>query len=107
MYNPFKQIAHTISSIFAKKDNPVSQPPKNDIAVPEIPPGVVKGKCKRWSDVKGYGFLSQENGSDVFVHHTAILGEGYKTLVTGQEVTFKVTHGPKGLLAVDVTKLQN
>ncbi len=63
------------------------------------------GKVKWFNDTKGYGFIEQENGEDVFVHFTAIQGEGYKTLAEGQTVEFEVTQGPKGLQASKVTKV--
>lgn len=65
----------------------------------------MKGKVKWFSNQKGYGFITAEDGKDVFVHHTAILGEGYKTLNEGQEVEFDVTSGPKGQQASNVRKL--
>jgi CspA family cold shock protein len=64
-----------------------------------------KGKVKWFNNTKGYGFIERENGQDVFVHHTAISGEGYKTLDEGAAVEFEVTEGPKGLQATDVTKV--
>ena len=64
-----------------------------------------KGKVKWFSNQKGYGFITPENGADVFVHHTAIQGEGYKTLEEGQEVEFEIEKGPKGVQATKVVKL--
>lgn len=66
---------------------------------------MVKGKVKWFSNQKGYGFITPENGKDVFVHHTAIQGEGYKTLEEGQEVEFEIKQGPKGEQATNVTKI--
>jgi CspA family cold shock protein len=63
------------------------------------------GKVKWFNDAKGYGFISRENGPDVFVHHTAIIGEGFKTLAEDQEVEFEVVQGQKGLQAQNVVKL--
>jgi CspA family cold shock protein len=54
--------------------------------------------------VKGYGFIERENGSDVFVHHTAIEAEGYRSLKGGQEVEFEIVDGPKGLQAQKVRR---
>ena len=64
-----------------------------------------KGKVKWFSNQKGYGFITPEDGKDVFVHHTAIQGNGYKTLEEGQEVEFEITTGPKGEQATNVVKL--
>lgn len=60
------------------------------------------GTVKWFSAQKGYGFISQENGPDVFVHHSAIQGEGYKSLEENQKVEFDVTEGPKGPQAGNV-----
>jgi CspA family cold shock protein len=57
---------------------------------------VTTGTVKWFSAQKGYGFISQENGPDVFVHHSSIQGEGYKSLEENQKVEFDVTEGPKG-----------
>jgi CspA family cold shock protein len=63
------------------------------------------GTVKWFNNSKGFGFIARESGSDVFVHHTAIKGDGYKSLEEGQKVEFKVTRGPKGDQASDVVKL--
>ncbi|MFA5646439.1 MAG: cold shock domain-containing protein [Candidatus Ratteibacteria bacterium] len=63
-----------------------------------------KGTVKWFNNSKGYGFIARENGQDVFVHYTAIGGDGYKTLDEGMAVEFEVTEGPKGLQATNVTK---
>ena len=60
------------------------------------------GVVKWFSSQKGYGFISQEDGPDVFVHHTAIQGEGYKSLQENQKVEFDLTEGPKGPQATNV-----
>lgn len=65
---------------------------------------MARGKVKWFNNQKGYGFITPENGSDVFVHHTAIQGEGYRTLEEGQDVEFEVQKGPKGDQAVNVVK---
>lgn len=66
---------------------------------------MVKGKVKWFNNQKGYGFITPESGNDVFVHHSAIQGEGYKSLDEGQEVEFEITKGPKGEQATNVVKL--
>ena len=63
------------------------------------------GTVKWFNNDKGYGFLQRESGEDVFVHHTAIVGQsGYRTLKEGEQVDFEVKQGPKGLQAENVTK---
>ena len=64
-----------------------------------------QGTVKWFNNTKGFGFISRESGDDVFVHHTAIQGEGYKSLDEGQRVEFLVTRGPKGEQATNVVKL--
>jgi CspA family cold shock protein len=66
---------------------------------------MAKGTVKWFNDQKGYGFITPENGNDVFVHHSAIQGEGYKSLGEGQQVEFQIEKGPKGEQATNVVKL--
>ena len=63
-----------------------------------------KGTVKWFNPEKGYGFITGDDGKDVFVHWSAIQGEGFKSLTEGQEVTYDVTEGPKGMQASNVVK---
>ena len=64
-----------------------------------------KGRIKWFDSKKGYGFISREDGTDVFVHFSAIQGDGFKTLEEGEEVEFEVTQGQKGPQAANVSKV--
>jgi len=66
---------------------------------------MAKGKVKWFNDAKGFGFLEQENGEDVFCHFSAISGDGFKSLQEGDAVEFDVTNGQKGLQAENVRKI--
>jgi CspA family cold shock protein len=65
----------------------------------------ITGTVKWFSRTKGYGFITQPDGPDVFVHYSAIAGEGFRNLDEGQQVEFTVQQGPKGLQAADVRPL--
>ena len=64
-----------------------------------------KGIVKWFNPNKGFGFITPENGKDVFVHHSAIQGEGYRSLGEGQDVEFEIVNGPKGEQAQNVVKI--
>ena len=65
---------------------------------------MAEGTVKWFNDAKGFGFIEQESGEDVFVHYSAIGGDGFKSLVEGDKVEFEVTQGPKGIQAANVVK---
>ncbi len=64
---------------------------------------MARGTVKWFNDQKGFGFITAEDGKDYFVHHSSIIGEGFKTLPEGQEVQFEIAKGEKGPKAVQVT----
>ena len=66
---------------------------------------MARGMVKWFNDQKGYGFIAPEEGEDVFVHHSSIQGEGFKTLREGEEVEFEITEGEKGKQATNVVKV--
>ncbi len=66
---------------------------------------MAQGTVKWFNDAKGFGFISQEGGEDVFVHHTAIQADGFRSLAEGERVEFDVQRGPKGLQAANVRKI--
>ena len=65
---------------------------------------MAEGTVKWFNDAKGFGFISQADGSDVFVHFSTIQGDGFKSLAEGERVTFEIEDGPKGLQASNVSK---
>jgi cold shock protein len=65
---------------------------------------MAQGSVKWFNDAKGFGFISQEDGEDVFVHFSAVQAQGFKSLAEGDKVEFEVTRGPKGLQAANVRK---
>lgn len=78
-----------------------------DVAVELLTSSKVVGKVKWFSDQKGYGFIAREDAVDVFVHHSAIRMDGYRTLRQGEDVVYELTDGEKGPQAVNVEKYQS
>jgi len=66
---------------------------------------MAQGTVKWFNESKGFGFITAEDGTDVFVHHTSIRGSGFKTLAEGDKVSFDIEKGPKGPKAINVVKL--
>ena len=66
---------------------------------------MAQGTVKWFNESKGYGFITADEGKDVFVHYSAILGDGFKTLAEGQKVSFEIVNGAKGPQAANVEKL--
>lgn len=66
---------------------------------------MAQGTVKWFNDAKGFGFIAQDGGDDVFVHHTAIQGEGFRSLAEGERVEFDVQNGAKGLQAANVRRI--
>ena len=79
----------------------------SDSAGDDCPPARVRGTVKWFNNAKGFGFIAQEGGKDVFVHHSAILDTGFRTLSEGESVEFGVVEGPKGLQATEVVRLDS
>jgi len=76
-----------------------------ELLVKEGSRSMAKGKVKWFNETKGYGFIEQENGEDVFVHFSAVQGSGFKTLAEGDKVEFDIVQGEKGPKAVNVVKV--
>jgi cold shock protein len=93
-----------IDSVRAPVPPPLVRSPCKNIAASTD--GRVTGRVKWFNDAKGYGFIAQDGGKDVFVHHSAIMAEGFRSLSEGDDVEFEVVEGPKGLQASNVRKIK-
>src|ERR1051325_81167 len=80
------------------------QPPQRGRPASQRVVTMEKGTVKWFNDAKGFGFITREGAPDVFVHHTAIVAEGFRSLSEGEAVEFEVVQGPKGLQAANVRK---
>ena len=85
--------------------NPAGVFPRGPRAPFQEVAAMAKGTVKWFNDAKGFGFIAQDGGKDVFVHHTAIIAEGFRSLSEGDKVEFEVVEGPKGLQASNVRKV--
>ncbi len=85
------------SSLFVRQCRRMTPPSRRE--------QLATGKVKWFNDAKGFGFITQESGEDVFVHFSAVQAQGFKSLAEGDQVEFEVTRGPKGLQAANVRKV--
>ncbi len=97
----------SVEPIQDRNDSSITKPSTESHVIEEnkTNSGKVEGTVKWFNDSKGFGFISQDDGPDVFVHHTGILGEEYKSLSEGDRVEFEIEQGEKGFKAFNVKKL--
>jgi cold shock protein len=89
------------TEVFITKDSGLKRTPKKNQEEVQMAEGTVKW----FNDAKGFGFIAQDGGDDVFVHHSAIQADGFKTLDEGARVTFDIVDGPKGPAAANVVQV--
>jgi CspA family cold shock protein len=102
-------VGHYVRSAFFRgffnPANPAGVLPRSFRAPFQEVAAMAKGTVKWFNDAKGFGFIAQDGGKDVFVHHTAIIADGFRSLSEGDNVEFEVVEGPKGLQASNVRKV--
>lgn len=92
-------------TVWLHREEEVEEEKENNTKEIKVGEESMNGTVKWFNDSKGYGFISREDGDDVFVHHSSIAGEGFKSLAEGDKVTFEIEQGDKGPSAVNVQKV--
>src|SRR5687768_17180078 len=109
VFDTVSAVGRSVRAAFFGALNPVTRtggfPPGLSGPLLDEVAAMAKGTVKWFNDAKGFGFIAQDGGKDVFVHHTAIIADGFRSLSEGDNVEFEVVEGPKGLQASNVRKV--